>query len=176
MRRRLAALAALLIVSLLAAPTVLSSPPTAPDPKPVLVTAAEPQPQPPPPPPRPSHCDDYANMEAGRGHPENQHWWNYLDAKGYARVRLSCIYGGGTDQWEALLALWEYESRWNHLADGPGTCWGIPQRCPGSTMAPFGNDWRTNPRVQVRAGLDYVYGRYGDAIAARNFQRRRGWY
>lgn len=174
MRRLLAAMAAVLLAGIIAAPVLLSSSSsTAPPPptKPVLVAAAEPQP-----PPRPDHCVDYENMEAGTGHPENQHWWNYLDAKGYARVRLSCIYGGGTDQWEALLALWEYESGWYHLADGPGTCWGIPQRCPGSTMAPFGDDWRTNPRVQVRAGLDYVYGRYGDAIAARNFQRRRGWY
>jgi hypothetical protein len=93
---------------------------------------------------------------------------------------MSCLYGWGGDQFGALVELWNYESGWYHLADGPGTCWGIPQSCPGSKQAAAakrGEDWRTNPRVQVRWGLGYVASVHGGTPQSnRNFQKANGWY
>lgn len=119
----------------------------------------------PEPPPRPSHCDDYAAMERGEGHPENQHWFNYLDARGYARVHISCVYGWGTAEWECLDSLWRKESSWNHTLRN-----GIPQAMPASKMADpaqgGGADWQTNPRTQVRWGARYIANRYGTPLRA----------
>ena len=53
-----------------------------------------------------------------------------------------------------LVKLWQHESGWNHKAENSGSgAYGIPQALPGSKMAKFGDDWRTNPRHadQVRA-------------------------
>ena len=47
------------------------------------------------------------------------------------------------------------ESRWIVNADNPtSSAYGIPQALPGSRMAAFGADWRTNPATQIRWGLD----------------------
>jgi peptidoglycan DL-endopeptidase CwlO len=124
-------------------------------------SAAEPVAQPAPPPP--GHCADYENMEAGRGHPTNQHWFNHLDARGYARVRMACVYAWGGGQYDCLDRLWTHESGWDHRVwnrQGSGA-YGIPQSLPASKMASHGDDYMTNPRVQVRWGLDYIRGRYG---------------
>jgi hypothetical protein len=111
-------------------------------------------------PPRPDHCTDYKNMEAGTAHPENQHWFNYLDARGYARVHISCVYGWGTAEWECLDSLWGAESSWRHDIRS-----GIPQAMPESKMADpaqgGGPDYKTNPRTQVRWGARYIAARYG---------------
>ena len=134
----------------------------------------------PAPPPRPDHCGDYDNMEAGRGHPENQAWFNGLDAQGYARLTIACKQAWGADQWACLDALWAAESGWDHLAHNSYSgAHGVPQSLPGSKMASEarpGEDWRSNPRVQVRWGISYVAGRYGTACAAWSHFQRSGWY
>lgn len=130
----------------------------------------------PAPPPRPSHCADYEAMERGQGHPENQHWFNHLDAEGYARVRLACVYNGGGDEWAALDCLWNMEHKGtSHCADGYGWHpWNIPQAKPFAKMGCAGSDHR----CQVRWGLGYIDGRYGAPSAALRSWRARSphWY
>jgi len=128
------------------------------------------------PPPPPSHCDDYDAMEEGRGHPVNQDWFNHLDAKGYARVRAACVYRWGTAEWNCLHQLWDEESDWLVTAGGNVRgSYGIPQAYPGTKMASAGPDWRTNPRTQVRWGLDYIATRpgYGRPTRASMYRPKR---
>lgn len=114
--------------------------------------------------PRPNPCYDYTDLEAGHAAPDRQGVFNHLDARGYARWRMACVYGWGTAQYDCLDRLWTAESGWYHHADGPngpaGNTWGIPQAYPGTKMATFGADWRDNPRTQVKWGLEYIAGRY----------------
>lgn len=114
-------------------------------------------------PPPPSHCADYEAMEAGRGHPTNQYWFDRLDARGYARVRIACTRGWGTAEWDCLDRLWTHESGWNHRQwnRGGSGAYGIPQSLPASKMRSHGADYMTNPRVQVRWGIDYIAAEYG---------------
>lgn len=122
-------------------------------------------------------CWDYDQLEAGAGEPSRQEHFNLLDARGYARWRLACVYAGGETQWNCLDHLWgPLESGWNHHADNPySSAYGIPQALPGSKMGP---GWRTDPRVQVRWGLGYVNrgGRYDSPCDARAVRLRRGAY
>lgn len=130
----------------------------------------------PAPPPPPGHCADYPAMEAGRGHPTNQHWFNHLDARGYARLRAACVYGWGTAEWVCLEQLWSEESDWLPTAGGNVRgSYGIPQAYPGTKMATAGPDWRTNPRTQVRWGLDYIATRpgYGRPTRASMYRPKR---
>ena len=104
----------------------------------------------------PDPCADYDALERGEGEAHRQAWMNGLDARGYARFRMACVYRWGTAEWECLDQLWREESSWDHrLRDG------IPQAQPNRKMAAAGPDWRTNPRTQVRWGLAYIADRYG---------------
>lgn len=112
--------------------------------------------------PRPDPCWDYMQLEAGQASPERQHYFNHLDARGYARHRMACVYGWGGAQYDCLDRLWTHESGWNHRVwnhQGSGA-YGIPQALPGRKMAAAGADWRDNPRTQVRWGLEYIANRY----------------
>lgn len=80
-------------------------------------------------------------------------------------------------QFRCLDRLWTRESHWNHRAAQPTTgAYGIPQAYPGARMAAAGNDWRSNPRTQIKWGLRYVHGRHGNACAAWKHLRTQGWY
>lgn len=80
-------------------------------------------------------------------------------------------------QWDALNRLWTKESGWRVNADNPtSSAYGIPQALPGSKMASFGRDWRTNPRTQIAWGLDYIAGRYRSPLAAWLHSQRLNWY
>ena len=93
-------------------------------------------------------------------------------ARAYARARLALA------QYHCLDRLWVAESgwRWNAVNRAGSGAYGIPQALPGSKMAKAGADWRTNPVTQVRWGLGYISGRYGNACAAWSFWRANGWY
>lgn len=132
---------------------------------------AKQEPPPAPSPPPPSHCDDYQNAEAGRAHAANQHEFNHLDAQGYARRRLACVYSGGTDQWDALRQLWQRESGWGTMNGGTAD---IPQAKPRSKMGCRMYDHR----CEIRWGLAYIAGRYGSpAVAWRAWNARSPhWY
>lgn len=77
------------------------------------------------------------------------------------------LYGWRGSQWTSLYLLWRNESGWRAAAANPcSSAYGIPQSCPGSKMARFGSDWRTNPWTQIRWGLWYIHSRYGSPAAA----------
>lgn len=81
------------------------------------------------------------------------------------------------DQMPCLEKLWTKESGWNHRSENRSSgAYGIPQALPGSKMAKYGDDWRTNPATQIKWGLDYIKGRYKTPCGAWTFFRNNGWY
>lgn len=87
------------------------------------------------------------------------------------------MFGWSGQNWNALFSLWMKESGWRYNADNPtSSAYGIPQSLPGSKMASEGADWMTNPATQIRWGLKYIAGRYGDPIQAWAHSQSLGWY
>jgi hypothetical protein len=85
--------------------------------------------------------------------------------------------GFATSQMSCLEPLWSRESGWNETAGNQSSgAYGIPQALPGSKMAEYGSDWKTNPVVQVKWGLQYIKGRYGTPCDAWSAFRSKGWY
>lgn len=85
--------------------------------------------------------------------------------------------GFSIDQMSCLDSLWARESGWNELAENPSSgAYGIPQALPGDKMASYGSDWATNPATQIRWGLDYIAGRYGNPCGAWSHSQANGWY
>jgi hypothetical protein len=81
------------------------------------------------------------------------------------------------DQFPCLDSLWKKESGWNHRASNSGSgAYGIPQALPGSKMASIASDWKTNPATQIKWGLNYIEGRYGDPCGAWSHSQSTGWY
>jgi hypothetical protein len=86
-------------------------------------------------------------------------------------------YGWSLSQFGCLLPLWNEESGWNPYASNPGSgAYGIPQALPGDKMASAGADWQTNPATQIRWGLGYIQGVYGDPCGAWAHEQAYGWY
>jgi hypothetical protein len=100
----------------------------------------------------------------------------------YAGVRktgcaLMLDAGFGIDQFPCLDKLFTKESGWNYRATNPSTgAYGIPQALPGSKMATAGDDWMTNPATQIKWGLSYIDGRYGNPCTAWAHSQDTGWY
>jgi hypothetical protein len=85
--------------------------------------------------------------------------------------------GFDIDQFPCLDKLWARESGWNQRASNSGSgAYGIPQALPGSKMAAFGDDWRTNAATQIKWGLNYIEGRYGTPCKAWSHSESTGWY
>jgi hypothetical protein len=80
-------------------------------------------------------------------------------------------------QFPCLNKLWARESGWNHKAYNSGSgAYGIPQALPGSKMQSAGSDWKTNPATQIKWGLGYIKGRYGNPCNAWQHSEDVGWY
>lgn len=96
-----------------------------------------------------------------------------------ARV-LMADHGWTSDaQYNCLVNLWNGESGWRWTASNPSSgAYGIPQSLPGSKMATFGNDWRTNPVTQLKWGLWYIEQSYGTPCNAWSFWLSKSphWY
>lgn len=126
--------------------------------------------------------------------PENEAYWRWKteqqnrsqayssggtpDSNRHLGSQMAAQRGWTGSQWNCLNALWQKESGWSHTIwnkQGSGA-YGIPQALPGSKMSSHGSDWKTNPRVQIAWGLDYVAGRYGTPCGAWSHSQRRGWY
>ena len=75
-----------------------------------------------------------------------------------------------------LLDLWNRESGWRYDAENASGAYGIPQALPGSKMASAGADWETNPATQIKWGLSYIKGLYGNPCSAWAFEERNGYY
>jgi hypothetical protein len=97
-------------------------------------------------------------------------------AKGIA-LELVTAKGWEYDQFSCLVKLWERESnwRWNALNKSSGA-YGIPQSLPGTKMASAGADWRTNPETQIKWGIGYISGRYGNPCGALAHSNEHNWY
>lgn len=102
--------------------------------------------------------------------------YNVGEIQSYAHS-LVLNYGWTEADYQALVLLWNRESSWNPYAVNGNAC-GIPQAKPCSKMAKFGRDYRTNWKVQVAWGLDYIKNRYGTPSEAyRKFlERKPHWY
>jgi hypothetical protein len=96
---------------------------------------------------------------------------NVMRARVYAQSVLS------RTSWRCLDVLFDRESRWRtHAGNRHSGAYGIPQALPGSKMAWAGADWRDNATTQVRWGIHYIKGRYGNACIALDHSYRWGWY
>lgn len=85
--------------------------------------------------------------------------------------------GFGKDQMKCLSPLWEKESGWSTSSENSSSgAYGIPQALPGKKMAEYGDDWKTNPATQIKWGLSYIKGRYGDPCGAWDFFQSNNWY
>ena len=88
-------------------------------------------------------------------------------------------YGWTGQQATCLVDLWTSEDstwnpgQWNLQGSG---AFGIPQALPASKMASAGVDWRTGPATQIKWGLEYIEGRYGNPCAAWTFKKINNWY
>ena len=90
---------------------------------------------------------------------------------------LAAARGWDGRQWNCLRDLWIKESGWStRSSNSSGTAWGIPQALPGSKMAKFGSDWRTNPVTQIKWGLHYIDNRYGTPCKAWGHFQSHNWY
>ncbi len=54
--------------------------------------------------------------------------------------------------------------------------YGIGQATPGSKMAAYGSDWKTNPVTQLKWAKSYVQGRYGTWEKAYNFWQNNHYW
>ena len=98
------------------------------------------------------------------------------DAQAIAKALLP-EFGFGDDQFGCLVNLWQRESGWRTNAQNRSSgAYGIPQALPGSKMAKYGSDWRTNPTTQIKWGLGYIAKRYGTPCGAWSNFLSRGWY
>jgi hypothetical protein len=84
--------------------------------------------------------------------------------------------GFGLDQMPCLDKMWAKESGWNQLAANGSGAYGIPQAKPGSKMAKYGDDWKSNPATQIKWGLEYIESRYNSPCGAWSSWQVHGWY
>ncbi|MEU2429923.1 transglycosylase SLT domain-containing protein [Streptomyces sp. NPDC007861] len=70
-----------------------------------------------------------------------------------------------------------HESNWNFKATNASSgAYGLVQALPGGKMASAGADWKTNPKTQIKWGLEYMNERYGSPCAAWSFWQANHWY
>ncbi|MFF7328992.1 transglycosylase SLT domain-containing protein [Streptomyces sp. NPDC090306] len=80
-------------------------------------------------------------------------------------------------QYAAFSHIVEHESNWNVSATNSSSgAYGLVQALPGSKMASAGSDWKTNPKTQIKWGLDYMNSRYGSPVGAWNFWQTHNYY
>ena len=86
-------------------------------------------------------------------------------------------YGWSDGDFQALVKLWNKESRWNPYASNSRSgAYGIPQALPATKMSTYGTDYLTNYKTQINWGLNYIKSRYGTPTAAWNHSCSKGWY
>ena len=97
--------------------------------------------------------------------------------KQYAHDLVIKKYHWSLKDYNNLVKLWNYESHWNAKAYNKrtGAC-GIPQAHPCSKMKKYGKDYRTNCKVQIKWGLNYIKKRYKTPTKAWNHGKKKGWY
>ena len=97
--------------------------------------------------------------------------------KQYARDLVIKKYHWTVNDYNNLVKLWNKESGWNAKAYNrrSGSC-GIAQATPCKKMKKYGRDYKTNCKVQINWGLDYIKKKYKNPTKAwKHFEQRR-WY
>ncbi len=95
----------------------------------------------------------------------------------FAELFIQQEYGWGESEFTCLAKLWTRESKWNHSARNRSSgAYGIPQSLPGTKMATFGEDWRTNPVTQIKWGANYIEKRYDTPCKAWKHSEDHNWY
>lgn len=91
-------------------------------------------------------------------------------------MAMAARMGWSGSQWNALRQLWMHESGWRTNADNPtSSAYGIPQALTQLHNL-GGTSYMTDPRAQIRWGLNYIKGRYGSPSSAWNFWQKNHWY
>jgi hypothetical protein len=92
--------------------------------------------------------------------------------------QMASAYGWGSGaEWTCLDELWTRESGWRMVWNTAGSgAYGIPQSLPASKMASAGADYMTNPATEIKWGLGYIQGRYGDPCTAWSHEVANSWY
>lgn len=73
----------------------------------------------------------------------------------------------------------DHESGWNPTNQNPTSgAYGLGQALPAGKMAPYGDDYMTNPKTQLKWMYAYMTegSRYGSIEAAYNFWLAHNWY
>jgi resuscitation-promoting factor RpfB len=97
-------------------------------------------------------------------------------AQRIAYTMLSSFGWSPSTYYSCLNNIWTRESGWRYNAENASGAYGIPQALPGSKMASAGADWMTNPATQIKWGLGYIQGRYGDPCSAWSYWEAHGYY
>jgi hypothetical protein len=96
---------------------------------------------------------------------------NVIAARSWLKSQLS------STSFRCIDVLFDRESGWRvHAGNKTSGAYGIPQALPGSKMSWAGDDWRDNATTQVKWGLHYIRGRYGNPCIALDHSYRTGWY
>ena len=99
------------------------------------------------------------------------------DYQKYAHDLCINTYGWSEIDFTNLVKLWNRESGWSPSAHNPSSgAHGIPQSLPASKMSSEGADYYTNGYTQIRWGLKYIAGRYGNPSNAWSHSESHGWY
>lgn len=100
-----------------------------------------------------------------------------ITMKRYTRMYILEKYNWNYEEYKALEKLVQKESSWNAKAVNrySGAC-GLFQAHPCSKMSRYGKNYRTNYKVQVKWGVDYIKTRYGTPKNAWSFWLKHKWY
>lgn len=97
--------------------------------------------------------------------------------KDYAYKQVIKKYHWSIKDYNNLVKLWQKESGWRATAyNKRSNACGIPQAAPCSKMKKYGKDYRTNCKVQINWGLNYIKKRYKTPTKAWNHFQKKRWY
>ena len=102
--------------------------------------------------------------------------YNVGEIQSYAHS-LVLSYGWSEQDYQALVLLVNRESSWNpYSVNKKSKACGLFQAYPCSKMAKYGKDYRTNYKVQIKFGFEYIKARYGNPQSAWAFWQKNHWY
>jgi hypothetical protein len=102
--------------------------------------------------------------------------WTPDTSRNYARAMLP-EYGWKHKDFACLNELWTRESNWRTKAENKSSgAYGIPQALPATKMARFGDDYRKNPKTQIKWGMLYINERYENPCTALRHHNLKNWY
>ena len=102
--------------------------------------------------------------------------YNVGEIQHYIRQKIY-EYGWTENDYYAIVQIVNRESNFNPYAvNKKSKACGLFQAYPCSKMVIFGNDYRTNYKVQVAWGFYYIKDRYGTPSQAWSFWQSHHWY